>query len=165
MFSWLRRLLRFGRGRRWRVPLLLRWHEATRTAQVSVDVNLLVQTGPGTFEPVPFRVDSGATVTNLPLARARRLGLPVAGPLLTWTMNTATGPVSVQGHVGTLDVWLTPERDHPPFTIPVLFPDIPAAHRPLLGLNVVDQLGWAFNGSFRRNEPWGVLLLDDLRRA
>jgi hypothetical protein len=40
-----------------------------------------------------------------------------------------------------------------------------ADYHPLLGLNVVAQLGWAFNGSFRRKEPWGVLLLEDLRRA
>jgi hypothetical protein len=67
--------------------------------------------------------------------------------------------------VGALEVWLD-EEEHPPFRIPAYFPDVPEERRPLLGLSgVINQLRWTFDGTPHPDEPYGVLLLEDIRRT
>jgi len=159
------RLLGWRPRRCLRVPLQMHWSTTLHTPHVHVDVPLWIQPPSGARIPIWFRADSGATVTRLPVQEAQSLRLALPGPRLTWAERTAAGSVVVQGYVGHLDVWLTRNDEGPPFRIPVHFPDLPGDLNLLLGLGgVVDQLRWVIDGSYQHDAPFGVFLLQELRR-
>jgi hypothetical protein len=142
------------------VPLRFRTLRTTGDTVLRAEVVLSLTTNRGTWEEVPFRVDTGTEMTTMPAFDAVKLDVPipqhpVAG-LVLYGQEVRSGLLRAR-IVG---------MDPTEFVFPCYFlgdPKLPptAQSHNLLGLTgVIDQVRLSFDGSTSVAAPWGVLVVE-----
>lgn len=149
------------------VPFRRQWAASSQAFKLAADLWLWPESSTKTDGPLLFRVDSGAELTTISIARAEYHGWPVppAEAAVSQPITTAAGRRQVLVRPGRIRVWWTRERTGYPFDWPALFvPDVPLTVPPLLGLGgVVTTCRWMFDGQPTPAAPFGGLTLDDTR--
>jgi hypothetical protein len=154
------------------VPLVAEvlWHTQETALRAFLDLEL--RDSSGNWHVEPFRVDTGADVTQLAAATAKALGLPMPQQGMLVPVTTAAGPAVVTLRSGLLRFRI-PGMDPVEHVVPCHFlgdPDAPALTeavpatlpRSLLALaGVAEKLRFTFDGTpSPPNEPVGKMVVE-----
>jgi hypothetical protein len=150
-------------GRTLRVPLQPYRVTGMGSPLVRAVLSLAVRLQSGRFEPVQFRVDTGAGVTCLSVSQPAELGIPFVRKPVTFGLETATGKVRQARHLGHLRVRI-PGLGARAFQWPCHFVEhegVPP--QAVLGLSgVLDDLIISLDGRYASGAPYGWLILTEV---
>jgi hypothetical protein len=147
-----------------RLEIPLRHRTLWRTGDVRprAELDLALKTNQGTWEEIPFLVDSGTEMTSMPASEAKKLDLPIPrNPVPGLTLGLAGQEV----RTGLLRARIV-GMDATEYVFPCYFlgdPDSPLPKRAknLLGLSgVIDQIRFGFDGTPSVGAPYGVLIVE-----
>jgi hypothetical protein len=143
------------------VPLQHRTLRATGDTVLWAELILSLKTNRGSWEEVPFRVDSGTEMTTMPAFRANTLDLPL--PKLPVTGLILQGQEVRSGLLRVRVVGLDPTE----FVFPCYFlgdPNVPLSTPMwnLLGLTgVISQIRLSFDGRSTVHSARGALVVEN----
>lgn len=145
------------------VPLRSVYSSQTGVTGFQANLPLLVQTMRG-VEPVTFRVDTGASVTSMPLRYAQALNINVPNQEVAIPTVTAVGQITRIVRNGRIWVWLPQWRREQPFDWPCYFDNNqPQNVPPLLGLaGVINDLRLTLDGAPSPGAAFGNLVVEVL---
>lgn len=147
-----------------RIPLQGSRIRATGETAVKAVLPISVKTQQGPFEPFEFLIDTGSSVSTIPLTVARRLHVLIPRRTITIEVQTAAGMVRQRRHPGQL-VARVPGFEGKPFVWPCHFVDHPSAP-PVCALGlagVLNDLKITFDGTYALEAPYGWLVLERQR--
>jgi hypothetical protein len=143
------------------VPLGYRKLRTTGDVVVHAELIMAIKTGRGTWEPLPFLIDSGTEMTTMPAGEAKHQNLPMPRqPVKGLTFQ------GLEVRSGLLRAQI-PGMDATEYVFPCYFlgdPDArPVRPRNLLGLTgVINQIRLIFDGTPSPVAQGGVLVVEKI---
>ena len=119
----------------------------------------------GRWEPIDFLVDTGSSVTTIPMQLAAKHALMIPERSVEMPVRTIAGRIMQRRRTGLVVARL--QGLHPQqFTWPCHFIEAPPGPaNPALGLaGVLDDLRLTFDGDYQQTAPYGTLLIEPKRR-
>jgi hypothetical protein len=117
----------------------------------------------GRWESIDFLVDTGSSVTTIPVLLASKHALLIPGRSVEIPVRTIAGRIMQRRRVGTV-VARIPGLQPYQFTWPCHFIEAPQSPaNAALGLaGVLDDLRLSFDGTYRDEAPYGTLTLEPI---
>jgi hypothetical protein len=129
-------------------------------------LHFLVRSKYHEFVPLDFLVDSGANITTVSVALAKRYGIPVPKRVVAVEVRTSAGIVRQYVHPGNLTLRV-PGFSGRVFVWPCHYAELPANQDCiLLGLSgVIDDLRIVFDGAYSVDAPYGSCIIEEVSRT